>query len=244
MDTETENPIIELLKSADAPMRTSDFLAHGINRMALSRLERMGEIERVGHGLYRLPDTASMFADWAALSSRYPDIVIMTQSAATFHRTTQDLVGAIHVARPSKVIIDPVTNERKIDAKSTKIASPVTVRVARLQQTEEHDPFSYGIETHMIEGIPVRITNLERTLVDMFRFSAMNPSLRKGGHISEESFIVCLERTLQRRDFSMNRLSEYARKAGVRQHLSPLVKSMNHIVSQMPEDELPAHRGQ
>jgi hypothetical protein len=241
--TEPENPIIDLLKSSDSPMRTSDFLSRGINRMALSRLERTGEIERVGRGLYRLPHTVSMYADWAVLSSRYPDIVIMTQSAATFHGTTQDLVGSVHIARPSKVIIDPETNERKVDVKSTKIASPVSVRLARLQQTDTHDPYSYGIDTHIIEGIPVRITNLERTLVDMFRFSAMNPSLRKGGHISEESFIVCLERTLQHRDFSVSRLSEYARKAEVRQHLSPLVKSMNHIVSQLPEDDLPTHLG-
>jgi len=239
--TEPENPIIDLLKSSDSPMRTSDFLSRGINRMALSRLERTGEIERVGRGLYRLPNTVSMYADWAALSSRYPDIVIMTQSAATFHGTTQDLVGAIHIARPSRVSIDPETNERKVDVKSTKISSPVAVRLARLQQSDNQDPFSYGIDTHMIEGIPVRITNLERTLVDMFRFSAMNPSLRKGGHISEESFIVCLERTLQHRDFSVSRLSEYARKSDVRQHLSPLVKSMNHIVSQLPEDDLSTH---
>lgn len=221
------HPAVALLQKSPTPLRTSDFVAAGINRMTLHRLVEKGEIERVGAGLFRLPEFTSEYADWAAVALRYPDAVICTQSAATFHRTTQDLVGEIHVMRPHK------------DSQRSTLASsfPVGTRVVRVRNERGVDPFSYGIEENIIDNIPVKITDLERTLVDMFRFSAFNPSLRSGqGHVSEESLLVCMERTLSRRGFSIDKLTDYAEKAGIRRAMSPLLKTSLHIVSSLPEE--------
>lgn len=222
-----QHPAVSLLQNAQTPLRTSQFVANGINRMTLHRLVEKGEIERVGAGLFRLPDFTSQYADWAALSLRYPDAVICTQSAASFHGTTQDLVGQIHVMRPHS----------SSGSNSAAASFPVTPRVIRLRDQGNHDPFSYGIEEHVVDNIPVKITDLERTLVDMFRFSTYNPSLKDDqAHVSDESFLVCLERTLSRRDFSIDRLSEYQKKAGLRKAMSPFVQTSLHIVSSLPEE--------
>lgn len=221
------HPAVALLRSAKKPLKASDFLERAISRMTLHRLVERGDIERVSNGVYRLPEFTSVYADWAALSVRYPRSVICTQSAATFHGTTQDLAGEIHVMLPHD------------DFGRSVLAStfPVATRVIRLRSSKAFDPLSYGIEEHIIDGIQVRITDLERTAVDMFRFSAFNPSLKpEQVHVSEESFLVCLERTISRRDFSIDQMTAYAERAGVMKSMTPLLKTSLHIVSNLPAD--------
>src|SRR5690606_33767197 len=91
---------LALLNKAARPVKSYEFAREGIGRVALSRLVKDGVIERVGAGVYRLPEFTSMYADWAALTLRNPEALICTLSAASFHGTTQELPLSIHVAFP------------------------------------------------------------------------------------------------------------------------------------------------
>lgn len=220
--------VLSLLSSSDRPMRTSDFVSQKINRTTLSRMAAVGTIERVGNGLYRLPETASQYADWAAICLRYPDAVICTQSAAVFHGTTQDLVGTVHVARPFD------------SGKGVLAASlPVATKVIRMRTEGKADPFSYGIDIHVIENIPVKITDLERTLVDMFKFSSFNKSCNQNHlHVGDESLLVCMDRTLGHPNFSIDRMVSYAKNAGVYKNMKPIISSLLHVVSSRPQSDI------
>lgn len=227
MSSEIETTL-NLLRQTNLPMRTSDFVAAKVSRTTLSRMAANGAIERVGNGLYRLPETTSEYADWAAICQRYPDAVICTQSAAVFHGTTQDLVGTVHVARPFGT------------GKSALATSlPVSTKVIRMRDDGKgSDPFSYGIGEHSIEGVTVKITDLERTLVDMFKFSSFNRACNPSHvHVGDESFLVCVERTVSSPNFSVDRLVEYARKSHVYNNLKPIITSSLHFASAVPHSQ-------
>jgi predicted transcriptional regulator of viral defense system len=219
------HPAVKLLIERGVPMRARDFMSQGVNRMTLHRLVANSVIERVGNGVYRLPNKIGMFDDWAAIASRYPDAVIATLSAAVFHRTTQEMPGSIHVAFP-----------RSKGRSRAPASFPVETKVLRWGGTEEFDPFSVGVEVHEIDSVQVRITDPERTLVDMFRYSPFNSSVRDTAiHVSEEAVLDCLQRTVAREDFSIDGLFERADAARVLRQMSPLIKNAMYALAHQPE---------
>jgi len=196
--------------------------------MALHRLVGQNLLERVGNGLYRLPNSSGMFDDWAVIAARYPDAVIVTLSAAVFHQTTQEMPASIHVAFP-----------RSSGRSSLPESFPVMSRVLRWTATDAYDPFAAGVETHDIDGVQVKITSPERTLVDMFRYSPFNPSARGSSlHVSEEAFLDCLQRTVSRPQFSIDAVFDHAAVGRVDRALTPLIKNAVFLQSNQPD--LPA----
>lgn len=220
------HPAIVLLAESGTPLRVRDFAAHGINRMTLHRLAEQNEIERIGNGFFRLPNKAGMYDDWAVVSVRYPEAVIATLSAAVFHGSTQEMPGSIYVALP------------RASGRSTLANSfPVMTKVLRWSVSGADDPFSYGIKSHVIDGVAVKVTDPERTLVDMFRYSPFNPSARDAAmHVSEESFMDCMQRTLGRPDVSLDKVQAYAERLGVLKALSPLLKNAVFSMSSSVSD--------
>jgi predicted transcriptional regulator of viral defense system len=214
-----------MLVDSGIPLRARDFAAYGINRMALHRLVANSVIERAGNGIYRLPNKVGMFDDWAVIASRYPEAVIATLSAAVFHRTTQEMPGSLHVAFP-----------RNSGRSSLPDSFPVMTKVLRWSATADHDPFAKGVSLHEIDSVQVKITDPERTLVDMFRYSPFNSSVRDTAiHVSEEAVLDCLQRTVAREDFSIDALFERADAARVLRQMSPLIKNAMYSLAQQPE---------
>lgn len=234
MPEDSIHPAVRLLSDRKVPMRAAEFVAGGVSRTALSRLAAEGRIERIGNGLYRLPDETDAFADWAAIAMRYPKAVIGTLSAAVLHGTTQEMPGAVHVLLPK---------EQGIASLASSL--PVMTKVIRLAASGDADPFSFGIEERTIAGVAVKVTDPERTLVDMFRFSSFNASMLPAAmHVSEEAVLDCMERTLARKGFSVERLDRYVAATGVGRHFRTLQKSAMHAMSGMPsgDESVPGYR--
>lgn len=224
MTDTTDHPAVELLKARGAVLKTCDFVAVGINRMALHRLAANGSIERVGNGMFRLPEI-DMYADWAGVAARYPEAVFSTLSAAVFHRTTQEMPGWMYVSLPRQ------------SGLSKLAGSLPSVKVIRWADRRTADPLSYGIEEHVICGVKVRITDPERTLVDMFRFSTFNPSMRDDAvHVSEEAFMDCMQKTIGRKEFSISRLDAWIAKSDIGSHFDPILKNALYTISSIPLD--------
>src|SRR2546423_1402517 len=70
-------------------LRTRDFEALGYSRQQVKRLSDRGDIERLGRGLYRLPDAElTPHHSLAEVCKRVPLAVICLSSALQFHNLT------------------------------------------------------------------------------------------------------------------------------------------------------------
>ncbi|HXF87320.1 MAG TPA: type IV toxin-antitoxin system AbiEi family antitoxin domain-containing protein [Xanthobacteraceae bacterium] len=152
--------------------RLHELKAAGIPEIVVARLTRAGRVIRLARGLYQLPDadlqTSHTLAEVAKI---VPKGVICLISALAYHELTLQLPPFVWVA------IEVHTRQPKHRYPPMRF-----VRFSRRALTE-------GVEQHMIEGIPVKITSPARTIVDCFRFrnkigvdiaiSAMREALRK-----------------------------------------------------------------
>ena len=121
----------------------------------LRRLVDAGTIEKVGPGLYRLAAAEpSEFEMLAMVASAAPSGIICLLSALSFHRIGTQVPHEVWLA---------------LDRKARRPARiPAKLRIVRFSGAM----LSYGVETHSILGVPVRITSPARTVVDCFRYRA------------------------------------------------------------------------
>lgn len=134
-------------------MRLSELRAAGVTAPTLARMTADGETLRLGRGVYQASH-ADMGAqhDLAQVALRAPKAVICLVSALAFHGLTDQLSGKVWIAIGAKDWA-PV-----VDFPPIKV-----VRFAdRLLEQ--------GVETHEIEGVPVRVFGVAKTVADCFRF--------------------------------------------------------------------------
>jgi predicted transcriptional regulator of viral defense system len=124
----------------------------GITAATVSRLEREGIVTRLGRGLYQLADAPlEGNHSLAEAAKRVPRGVICLVSALAFHGLTDQMPRRVWVA------IGPKDWKPRIDSPPLQI-----VRFADRFLRE-------GVETHMIEGVPVPIFGIAKTIADVFR---------------------------------------------------------------------------
>ena len=82
-------------------LRASDLNAIDAPRVVLTRLTAAGLLERMGRGLYRLPDTqGSEHESLATVATRVPQAVICLLTALQFHELTTQLPRQVWIAMP------------------------------------------------------------------------------------------------------------------------------------------------
>jgi predicted transcriptional regulator of viral defense system len=133
--------------------RSGDLERAGVSRSQIAHLAREGRIERVGRGLYRRPDAPiSERQNLAEVARRVPAGVVCLLSALRFHGLTTQNPFEVWLAI-----------ERK--AWRPRIAHP-PVRLLYLSGSA----LSHGIETHDVNGTPVRVFSAAKTVADCFKF--------------------------------------------------------------------------
>ena len=134
-------------------LRASDLDAIDAPRVVLTRLTAAGLLERIGRGLYRLPDFhASEHESLVTVATKVPQAVFCLLTALQFHELTSEWPREVWLAldRQSRV------------PKSLKLP----LRIHRFSK-----PFlDFGVEEHLIEGMTVRVTSPAKTVADCFRF--------------------------------------------------------------------------
>ena len=134
-------------------LRPRDLEEHGIPRHVLAVLYRSGRLVRVGRGLYAHPETSpTENHDFALITKRTPGAIICLLSALRFHELTTQLPATIWIA------LYPKARRPHIPELSFEV-----VRFSGKALTE-------GIEEHLVDGVPVRITSPARTVIDCFRY--------------------------------------------------------------------------
>src|SRR5258708_4042017 len=159
-------------------VRSGDLDPLGIPRTYLSRLVRRGDLQRLGRGLYAVPNygkTAQV--SLAEVATAVPSGVICLLSALAYHQLGTQLPHQVWIAIGSK-------------ARAPKRVS-VQLRIVRMSG----QALTAGIETHRIEGVPVRIYGKAKTVVDCFKFrnkigldiaiEALRDYRRKGGKMDD-----------------------------------------------------------
>ncbi|MFM9939201.1 MAG: type IV toxin-antitoxin system AbiEi family antitoxin domain-containing protein [Hyphomicrobiaceae bacterium] len=133
-------------------VRLAEFRAAGATAATISRMEQAGEIVRLARGLYQSPDAdLSVHHSLAEAAKRVPKGVICLVSALAFHDLTDQLPGQVWLA----------IGTRDWQPKSSR----PPLRVVRFAGRY----LAGGIETHLIEGVPVKIFGVAKTIADCFR---------------------------------------------------------------------------
>jgi len=138
---------------AGAFFRARDAAALGFHSVDLRRLTEEGLVERVARGLYRLAD-AEPTENYtiAAVCARIPRAIVCLLTALRVHELGTQLPREVWIAVPHK-------------ARAPRIRE-FPVKVVRFSGAS----LRYGVETVRLEGMPVRITDPARTVVDCYRF--------------------------------------------------------------------------
>jgi|SRR5579884_938672 len=151
MKTKTER-LLSLIRSRGM-VRPRDLDGHDIPRMTLTRLHRAGLLERPSRGVYVLASAeATEHHDLAEACKRVPRGVVCLLSALRFHGLTTQAPFEVWLAVDRK-------------ARLPRVEHP-PLRVVRFPARQLVE----DIEEHEIEGVPVRVTNPARTVVDCFAY--------------------------------------------------------------------------
>lgn len=133
-------------------VRSRDLKALGAPRAVLGQLVERGELVRTGRGLYVAADfELTEHHSLAEVARRWPQAVICLLSALQFHELSLELPSEVWIAVPRG------RSPRSRDLRP---------RVVQLS----NETYGAGIETHMIEGVPVKIYSAAKTVADCFRF--------------------------------------------------------------------------
>jgi len=134
-------------------LRSRELTAHRLPRVTLTRLQQQKRLKRVGRGLYVLPQAdLSEHHSLAQAMKRVPHGVVCLLSALKFHGLTTQNPSEIWLAI-------------NVSARKPRVSAP-PLHIVRFSGRA----LTYGIETHRVEGIPVRVTSTAKTVADGFKY--------------------------------------------------------------------------
>ena len=116
-------------------------------------MERDGEVLRLARGLYQLSDaTLDAHHSLAEAAKRVPKGVVCLVSALAFHALTDQLPRQVWIAIRQK------------DWPPKADGTPI--RLVRFTDRL----LGEGVETHPVEGVPVKVFGVAKTIADCFRY--------------------------------------------------------------------------
>jgi predicted transcriptional regulator of viral defense system len=172
----------------------------GIHGQELSRLVREGALERVARGLYHLPDRPVTEHHALALAARaVPSGVICLLSALGFHNIGTQIPSEVWIALDRS-------------ARRPRLAYP-PLRVVRFSGPALHE----GIESHRIEGQPVRMYGPAKTLADLFKYR---------NKVGLDVALEALREAWAERRVTVNQIDRYARVCRVERVMRPYLEAI------------------
>jgi predicted transcriptional regulator of viral defense system len=151
IDTKIEKTIRLIREMGVA--RPRDLAAHGIHPEYLRRLHARGLLDQPARGLYRAAGAkATAHSSLAEVAKRVPDGIICLLSALRFHEFTTQSPADVWVGIRSGSRVPKLGNR--------------LVRFIRYSA----ESLKAGCESHMIDHVPVKITNPAKTVADCFKY--------------------------------------------------------------------------
>ena len=181
-------------------LRARELTMHGINRAQLRQAVQTGQLEQAGRGLYRFPGAdITQHHTLAETAKRIPNGVICLLSALRFHGLTTQSPHEVWVAVHHKAWSPRAEN--------------VGLRVVRLSGRT----LTEGVESHLVEGVPLRVFSPAKTVADCFKFRHK---------IGVDVAIEALRETWRERRATMKDLEHHARIDRVSNVMRPYLESL------------------
>ena len=199
-DTHTQRVLD--LASQKRLLRASDLDAIDAPRVVLTRLTAAGVLERVGRGLYRLPDAqGSEFESLATIATKVPQAVFCLLTALQFHELTTQLPRQIWIAMPR-------------GSHSPRIDYP-PIRMVQMAGSAH----LAGVEEHLCNGVKARIYSPAKTVVDCFKHR---------NKIGLDVALEALKDAWRTRKASADDLWRYAQDCRVAAVMRPYMEAVAH----------------
>lgn len=144
---------IEALLRRAGTLRSRELVAAGLSRSEISRRVAAGGLLRVVRGLYALPDYQGGAHDaLLSVARRAPGVVFCLLTALRIHELTTQAPFEVWIAignkaHPPRLDYPPLRTVR---------FSPATLAA--------------GVETRLLDGTTVRVTDVAKTVTDCFKF--------------------------------------------------------------------------
>ena len=152
MNPSTQTVRVLKLARQKGLLRASDLAAAGIPRVVLTRLTAIGQLERLGRGLYRLPETqTSENESLAAIALKVPQAVFCLLTALQFHELTTQLPHELWIAMP-----------RGSHAPNIKYPPVKMIQFSG-------DAYTDGIEVFKRDRVNLRVFGVAKTIADCFK---------------------------------------------------------------------------
>ena len=190
---------LEILKDGSI-VRLSEFRAEGITAATVSRMVDHGEVVRLSRGLYQLAD-APLDANHslAEAAKRVPKGVVCLLSALAFHGLTDQLPRAVWMAIGTKDWA-PTTGTPPIEI----------VRFTDALLTED-------VITEKIEGVPVKIFGVAKTVADCFRHRRT---------VGQMIALEGLQEALRQRKATPAEIARHTERGGVANVIRPYLEAL------------------
>jgi predicted transcriptional regulator of viral defense system len=197
---ETQHQKILDLAGTKGLIRPIDLNSIRVPRAVLTRMVRLGQLARIGRGLYSLPDSSvSEHTSLAEVSCKTPQALICLLSALRFHGLTTQAPFEVWIALPNK-------------AHAPLIEYP-PLRVVRFSGKALSD----GVDEHLVDGIKVRVTNVAKTVADCFKYR---------NKIGLDVALEALHESYKDKKITIDELWHYARICRVSNVIRPYIESL------------------
>jgi predicted transcriptional regulator of viral defense system len=206
--TETQRDRVISLLRQRGMARGSELLKAGVTATTVSRMQESGQIVQLGRGLYQLPDAPLDINNaLAQAAKRVPKGIICLTSALAYHELTDTIPSRVWMAIGPKdwrpLVTSPAIQFVRFGAKV----------------------LDKGVKEHVIEGVPVRIYNPAKTVVDLFRYrQSAGKRYQKSPGLNLA--IEGLREALRLRKATPSEIARYATEAGVWKIVQPYLEAM------------------
>ncbi len=181
-------------------LRPRDLKEAGVPREYLTRLQRDGLLNKVGRGLYCLPDAEiGENHSLVELAKRAPRGVVCLLSALRFHGLTTQSPFEVWLAFGNKDRLPKIPDRQ--------------VRFMRFSGAS----LVQGIQEHSIEGVTVRVYSPAKTVADCFKFRSK---------IGQAVAIEALRDCLRQRKATAQQIWQAATACRVSSIIKPFLEAM------------------
>lgn len=166
-----------------------------------ARRARQGGLVRLTRGVYAdASRPLSENATLAAMALRYPEAVVCLISALRFHELTTQSPGELWLAVDRKAHAPTGDNP--------------PLRVVRFSG----QALTSGVETHLIDGVPVRVTSVAKTVADCFKYR---------NKIGLDVALEALRETLRNRRTTMDAIWREAKVCRMTRVMRPYLEALS-----------------
>lgn len=196
----SQRQVAHALLAARGILRLTELREAGVTAATVSRMERNGELLRLARGIYQLPDAPlDKNHSLAEAAKRAPRGVVCLVSALAFHGLTDQLPKSVWMAIGKK------------DWAPKPNGAPV--RVVRFTASL----LSESVETHMIEGVPVKVFGVAKTIADCFRRRSL---------VGLSVAIEGMQEALRQRKATPDEIFRQAERGGVSSVVRPYLEAL------------------